>query len=120
MLSVHRHCHSWNVRANELREGRRVQGPAEFEPTNLGTPVPPPSPPRRAAVLRFHAAWDLEFFCSVMRTKQVATLWPGKLLDSETAEKKKRQRNNKRRNQRARCVARSCRISSRLQGGKEA
>lgn len=45
MLSVHRHCHSWNVRANELREGRWVQGPAEFEPANLGTPVSPSPPP---------------------------------------------------------------------------
>lgn len=47
MLSVHRHCHSWNARANELREGRWVRGPAGFEPTNLGTPVSPsPSLPR--------------------------------------------------------------------------
>lgn len=56
MLSVHGHCHSWTARANELRVGRWVQGPAEFEPTNLENPH---LSLRRVTVLCLHATWDL-------------------------------------------------------------
>lgn len=80
MLSVHRHCHSWNARANELRAGRWVQGPAEFEPNNLETPFSL-SAVSNGPLLTRHMGF--EFFSHVTCAKQVVALWSESFLDSD-------------------------------------
>lgn len=91
MLSVHGHCHSWSARASELRAGRWVQGPAEFEPTNLETPPRPPPPPPTPFL---RSCSGFKFFGYVMCAEQVAALWSKSFSILSQAFKKKKQKKN--------------------------